>query len=124
MQLTKVNFWNNWMRNGRRPARPVTRFKADKPMVLRNEVTSGTKIDSDIVCIPQMMDMLSCFKDNEFDQNKCETQIDAFQKCYDSYVSKREAKRSNPDQSLPTAGQNKLTKDQLNVLLKRWPQPN
>lgn len=105
MQLTRVNLWNKWMKNGRRPARPVTRFRADKPTRLRNEVTTGTQIDSgwlpliscpnhvwllsdcpDIVCIPQMMDMLACFKDNEFDQSKCNPQIEAFQKCYDSYV--------------------------------------
>ncbi|CAG2174497.1 unnamed protein product [Oppiella nova] len=79
MQLTKVNYWNKWLKNGRRPARPVTRFKADKPMVLRNEVTSGTKIASDV--------------------------------------------ELNNDDVIPTPGQQKLSKDQMNVLLQRWPQP-
>ena len=38
--------------------------------------------------------------------------------------SKKEAKKTIADQSVPMAGQTKLTKDQLNTLLKRWPQPN
>ncbi|CAG2103534.1 unnamed protein product [Medioppia subpectinata] len=124
MQLTRVNYWNKWMRNGRRPARPVTRFKGDKPMVLRNEVTSGTKVASDVVCIPQMMDMLTCFKENEFDQNKCSPQINAFQSCYDKYVVDRNAKTANTDDIKLEPGQKRLSKDQMNVLLKRWPQPS
>ncbi|XP_054168112.1 coiled-coil-helix-coiled-coil-helix domain-containing protein 1-like [Oppia nitens] len=124
MQLTRVNYWNKWMRNGRRPARPVTRFKADKPLVLRNEVTSGTKLSSDVVCIQQMMDMLSCFKDNEFDQIRCEPQINAFQNCYNKFVDERKLKNDLVNSSVPIPGETKLKKDQLNVLLKRWPQPN
>jgi hypothetical protein len=46
MQLTKVNLWNKWMRNGRRPARPPFRFTEVKPMRLKDEVTTARKLDS------------------------------------------------------------------------------
>lgn len=51
MQLTKVNFWNKWMKNGRRPARPPLRFTEVKPMKLKNEVTSGSKLASGLALI-------------------------------------------------------------------------
>ncbi|CAG2182374.1 unnamed protein product, partial [Oppiella nova] len=77
----------------------------------------------DVVCIPQMMEMLSCFKTNDFDQSKCGPQITAFQSCYDKYVDDRKTKELNNDDVIPTPGQQKLSKDQMNVLLQRWPQP-
>ncbi len=46
MQLTKVNLWNKWMRNGRRPARPPFRFTEVKPMCLKDSVTTARKLDS------------------------------------------------------------------------------
>lgn len=123
MQLTKVLYWNSWMKNGRRPARPPFRFTEVKPLKLKDSVSSQTKLSKDVVCISQMMEMMSCLKANDFDQNQCLNQITSFQTCYNQYSEAKKDKKLNKDQKVASVGQMRLNKDQLNVLLNRYPQP-
>lgn len=42
MKVTQPVFWNNWKKNGRRPARPPMRFTECKKLELKNSVSSAT----------------------------------------------------------------------------------
>ncbi|KAI2799564.1 hypothetical protein BLOT_011470 [Blomia tropicalis] len=111
MKPTQPLLWNKWMKNGRRPARLPMRFTECKKLELKDSVTSGTKYSSDLACNSQMMEMMSCLKEFDFDQSKCSPQ--------ENVARNRLVK--NKDEPVP--GQTKLTMQQVNSLLQRYPQP-
>lgn len=51
MKTTQPVFWNKWMKNGRRPARPPMRFTECKKLVLKDSVTTGSRYGNGNVLI-------------------------------------------------------------------------
>ena len=86
MRVTQALFWNNWKRNGRAPARPPYRFTEVKKLVLRDSVSSSLKTSAEGACNQQMMEMMNCLKENEFNQRKCSPIITAFKTCYENHL--------------------------------------
>jgi len=126
MKLTEALRWNKWQKNGRRPIKPDVRLgyaKEVRPLVLRNYVAQTSRDRSDVVCITQMMEMMSCLKTAEFDQGRCQSEIKSFQQCYTDFLSVKKELKARSTSQVPIPGQSKFTFEQLNALLARWPHP-
>lgn len=123
MKTTQPLLWNKWMRNGRRPARPPMRFTECKKLELKDSVTSSNKQAAELACNSQMMEMMACLKENDFDQSKCNKQVNAFKSCYQGHLEKVAKSRQTKNRDEPQPGQTKLTMFQVNELMKRYPQP-
>ncbi|KAJ8925883.1 hypothetical protein NQ315_009735 [Exocentrus adspersus] len=65
--------------------------------------------------------MLSCFKENEFDQSFCSKEVEAFRKCYDNHMEMKKVKKAKDAKGLLTPEQKVLSHKQVNRLLKQFP---
>ena len=116
---------NKWKKNGRKPLNPETtviQFFEYRPMKLRNFVTGKGSGVKETPCVPQVLKLLECLKDNEFMQSRCSEEQDSLTSCHSSARAKAAAIRSMKDQSEPIPYERNLSAAQVNTLLSRFPQ--
>ncbi|KAH7646189.1 uncharacterized protein LOC124489832 [Dermatophagoides farinae] len=123
MRTTQPLLWNKWMKNGRKPARPPYRFTECKKLELKDYVSGGDRHSSELACNSQMMDMMNCLKQFDFDEQKCSQQIKAFRSCYNTFLENQMKAKVGSNKNEPIPHQQKLTRVQVNTMLKRYPQP-
>ncbi|RWS01133.1 Coiled-coil-helix-coiled-coil-helix domain-containing protein 1-like protein [Dinothrombium tinctorium] len=105
------------------PQKPEeVKWKEVRPLKLRNTVTMRGTQDSNVVCISEMMNLFQCLEGNEFVEDNCVKETEAFRNCYQSYLNLKRSRRMMADPKEPVPGSKKFTKDQLNTLLQRYPQ--
>ncbi|RWS29016.1 coiled-coil-helix-coiled-coil-helix domain-containing protein 1-like protein [Leptotrombidium deliense] len=121
--LTNPNYGLNKSMKNRRLPQDVEKLK-NKPirkLALKNMVTQRGSKENDVVCIQEMMVLFGCLEVNDFNQSLCAKETEAMQACYGTHL-KRKAIRDQAGYKEPIPGATKFTKDQLNVLLSRYPQ--
>ncbi|KAI1303717.1 hypothetical protein HDE_02186 [Halotydeus destructor] len=119
----KVKFgFNKWKKNGRRPADVDNlRFTEVNPLILKNHVVGKGMGTSDLACIPEMMKLFDCLEKNDHHQYNCNAQVSVFQKCYNVFQANKK-QRAMGKTATPVPGAKKLPTEQLNTLLRMYPQ--
>ncbi|XP_076318225.1 small ribosomal subunit protein mS37 [Tachypleus tridentatus] len=107
---------------GRRPAVPPFKFQEILPLALKNRVSGKSGADSEVCCLSEMMTMLSCFRNHDFDQSNCGKEMQAFQTCYVSHLKNLQIKRKKESLGLiPGLNYTEMSSTQVNRLLKTYP---
>ncbi|KAJ8934128.1 hypothetical protein NQ314_013587 [Rhamnusium bicolor] len=102
------------------PKEPVP-FQEILPLKLKPRVSGKGDKTSEVCCIYEMSVMLSCFKDNEFNQSLCSKEIEAFKKCYTNNLETKKAKKEKEAKCMLTPGEKSLSHKQINLLLRKFP---
>uniref|UniRef100_A0A1A7YDH6 Coiled-coil-helix-coiled-coil-helix domain containing 1 n=1 Tax=Iconisemion striatum TaxID=60296 RepID=A0A1A7YDH6_9TELE len=98
----------------RQNGKPV--LKPNRPLVLKDSVANRKPKKGEATCITDMSILMACWKQNNFLDSLCSTEIDSFYTC----VQKAQAAmKSKGDQSSMTGG--RLPPKQATALLKRFP---
>ncbi|XP_077437798.1 small ribosomal subunit protein mS37 [Vanacampus margaritifer] len=91
-------------------------LKPNKPLVLKDSVTSRKLNKGEATCVTELSVMMACWKQNNFVESLCSNQMGDFYSC----VEKAQASRKKRGASL----QGRLTPKQTTTLLKRYPTPH
>ncbi|XP_074648559.1 small ribosomal subunit protein mS37-like [Tubulanus polymorphus] len=102
-------------------APPGYRYNPALPLQLADKVSSRGDPRNKPICIHDLSVLLSCWKSNDYNQSLCSKELQTFNKCWDDAIAAAMAKRKNPTEQTQSDG--KLSKHQVNNLLKRFPQP-
>ena len=116
---------NKWKKNGRKPLDPektYIQFFEYRPLKLRNFVAGKGSGVKETQCVPQILRLLECLKDNDYMQTQCSQEIATLTACYSAVQEKAKAAAQSKDQSEPIPYQRNLTAAQVNTLLRRFPQ--
>lgn len=93
-----------------------------RPFKLRSYVSGRTALSQDQNYTSNMLAVLTSFKTNDFDQNKCQKEIDTMHKAmatgYKQFLESKETRRSGKIQPYQ-----KLSGIPLNKYLQRFPEP-
>ncbi|KAM9365214.1 small ribosomal subunit protein mS37 [Pholidichthys leucotaenia] len=100
-------------RDKRKPA-----LKPNKPLVLRDAVANCKPKNGEASCITEMSILMACWKQNNFVDSLCSSEINAFYTC----VKKAEAAQKSKSQQGNVQG-GRLTSKQATTLLTRFPNP-
>nr|XP_045607483.1 coiled-coil-helix-coiled-coil-helix domain-containing protein 1-like [Procambarus clarkii] len=129
MRLTPISFTSLYYinnvrpKNGRRPARRPFAFTDVLPMFLRDHVSGKNDRQQNVACLQEMSILFACMKKNEFTQAFCSKEIESFQSCHKEFMHSQRMKNAQERQGLLVPGEKNLSHKQLNVLLKKYPQP-
>lgn len=118
---------NKWKKNGRKPLNPeetLIEFFEYRPMKLRNFVAGKGSGIKETQCVPQVLKLLECLKDTEYDQTQCKGELASLTSCYSEVRIREKAKAESKDKAEPEPYQRNLSSAQVNTLLKRFPQKN
>lgn len=96
-------------------------FQEILPLRLKSRVSGKGDSTNDVCCIYEMSVMFACFKEHEFDQSLCSKEIENFQNCYHSHLSKKQAKKERDAKGFLEAGEKQLSHKQINQILKMFP---
>ncbi|XP_018561759.1 coiled-coil-helix-coiled-coil-helix domain-containing protein 1 [Anoplophora glabripennis] len=102
------------------PKEPVP-FQEILPLKLKPVVSGKGDKSSDVCCVHEMSIMLSCFKENEFNQSLCSKEIEMFKTCYKNHMDTKRLKKAKEAKGILTPGEKSLSHKQINVLLKQFP---
>lgn len=89
-------------------------YKIPTAPVLKNSVSNRKEKNKVVPCVEELGVLLSCWKTTDFSPNSCTKEIKAFNECHAAFL-----KTAND----PGKVANKLTCDDVNKLLKKFPQP-
>lgn len=96
-------------------------FQEILPLKLKPAVSGKSDKTSDVCCIQEMTVMLSCFKDNDFNQSLCPKEIEAFKTCYKNHMETKKTKKAKEAKGILTPGEKTLSPKQINTLLRQFP---
>lgn len=105
----------------RKNSREPVPFQEILPLKLKPVVSGKGEKSSDVCCIYEMSVMLSCFKDNDFDQSLCSKEIDMFKTCYKNHMETKRGKKAKEAKGILTPGEKSLSHKQINMLLRQFP---
>ncbi|XP_057703421.1 coiled-coil-helix-coiled-coil-helix domain-containing protein 1 [Corythoichthys intestinalis] len=88
-------------------------LKPNKPLVLRDQVSSRKPKKGEATCITELSVMMTCWKQNNFVESLCSKEMDDFSSCI------KKAQASNKTDATLQGG--RLQPKQANTLLKRYP---
>ncbi|AWP14485.1 Coiled-coil-helix-coiled-coil-helix domain-containing protein 1 [Scophthalmus maximus] len=98
----------------RQNGKPV--LKPNRPLALRDTVADRKLSKGEASCVTEMSVLMACWKDNNFVDDLCSTEIDSFYTC----VKAAQAAAKNKSQQTGTyAG--RLHPKEANALLRRYP---
>ncbi|KAG5831560.1 coiled-coil-helix-coiled-coil-helix domain-containing protein 1 [Anguilla anguilla] len=98
----------------RQLGKPV--LKPNKPLALKNEVANRTLEKGEATCITEMSVLMTCWKQNEFNDAACSKEIQSFYTC----AKKAEAARLKSGKGAFELD-GRLHPKLANTLLKRFP---
>lgn len=98
----------------RERGKPVLR--PNKPLRLKDEVANRRPEKGEATCITEMSVLLACWKQKDFNNTLCSSEISAFYKCIETAQAERENAKQ---QALGQGG--RLLPKQATKLLKRYP---
>ncbi|XP_018421513.1 PREDICTED: coiled-coil-helix-coiled-coil-helix domain-containing protein 1 [Nanorana parkeri] len=96
----------------RRYGKPVLEPKV--PLVLKDSVSSRKEKLSEATCLTEMSVLMTCWKENSFNDKVCSNEIKIFYKCVTQAQADRKAGVQNLTGSLMPAGK-------VNSLLRKYP---
>ncbi|CAH8864691.1 unnamed protein product [Trichobilharzia szidati] len=97
--------------------------------VLKNRVTGKGDKTRRAVCVEEMLLMLACLKESDYDQLPCTQVIDTFNKCVQVMEEDRNMKKRMRKSGIVLQSQesgdssNRLSSEQITRLLRRFPEP-
>ncbi|XP_072942481.1 small ribosomal subunit protein mS37 [Epargyreus clarus] len=107
--------------HARRPQREPVPFQMLLPLQLKKTVSGKGDKSREAACMQEMAVMFACFKNAEFDQQKCLKEVAAFQGCYKDFSERYAAQREKGKKGILVPGEKQLTHRQVNQLLKSFP---
>uniref|UniRef100_A0A1A8FTW1 Coiled-coil-helix-coiled-coil-helix domain containing 1 n=1 Tax=Nothobranchius korthausae TaxID=1143690 RepID=A0A1A8FTW1_9TELE len=93
-------------------------LKPNRPLVLKDTVANRKPQKGEATCITEMSVLMACWKQNNFVDGLCSTEIDSFYSC----VQKAQAARKSKGELSSVTG-GRLSPKQATTLLKRFPNP-
>ncbi|KAL4641170.1 coiled-coil-helix-coiled-coil-helix domain-containing protein 1 [Arapaima gigas] len=91
-------------------------LKPNKPLALKDEVANRKMKKGEATCITEMSLLMACWKENEFSDAVCSSEIQAFFKCTEKAEAARKAQKGT------AVGQKGiLYPKEANSLLRRYP---
>ncbi|XP_053731546.1 coiled-coil-helix-coiled-coil-helix domain-containing protein 1 [Synchiropus splendidus] len=96
--------------NGRKPV-----LKPNRPLVLKDSVASRKPKKGEATCITEMSVMMACWKQNNFVDSLCSREMNDFYTCV------KEAQAALKTASLKNTQGSRLSPQQANTLLHRFP---
>ncbi|XP_031179920.1 coiled-coil-helix-coiled-coil-helix domain-containing protein 1 [Sander lucioperca] len=91
-------------------------LKPNRPLVLRDAVANRKLKKGEATCITEMSVMMSCWKQNNFVDGLCSSEMNAFYTC----VNKAQAAMKNKSEQSSLQG-GRLHPKQATALLRRYP---
>ncbi|CAH8611334.1 unnamed protein product [Schistosoma margrebowiei] len=97
--------------------------------VLKDSVIGKGDRTRRAVCIEEMLSMLACLKESDFDQRPCTQMIDTFNKCVHITENKRRANKDMQKSGVVSPSDksgrsfDRLSSKQITELLRRFPEP-
>ncbi|KYN12047.1 PREDICTED: coiled-coil-helix-coiled-coil-helix domain-containing protein 1 [Trachymyrmex cornetzi] len=117
MRLTSI-----LSRNARQPQNEKkVPFKEILPLKLRSSVSGKNQRTEEKGCLLEMSLLLTCLKENEFEDNRCIPELTALNQCYQVYTSNIERMHSLKNQIIPVPNSKNLTYKQITHLLRKYP---
>ncbi|KAI1894458.1 hypothetical protein AGOR_G00116020 [Albula goreensis] len=102
----------------RQLGRPV--LKPNKPLALKNQVANRRMKKDEVSCITEMSMLMTCWKQNDFNDAICSKEIQSFYKCAERAQAERKAVAGTD--AIGRGG--RLHPKQATTLLKRFPNYN
>ncbi|KAG7155923.1 coiled-coil-helix-coiled-coil-helix domain-containing protein 1-like [Homarus americanus] len=113
----------NRPKNGRRPTRQPFPFNNNLPIFLRDHVSGKNDKTNSVACLQDMSILFACLKKNDFNQAMCHKEIESFQNCHENFMHTQRLRKEQEKQGLLVPGERNLSHRQINLLLKKHPQP-
>lgn len=110
-----------WARGN--PKEPVP-FQEILPLKLKPTVSGKGDKTSEVCCLHEMSVLFACMKNNDFSQQLCSKEIEAFQRCYKTTLTQKHTKKVKEAKGILTPGEKHLSHKQINKLLKMFPNTN
>lgn len=102
------------------PQEPVP-FEQIMPLKLKATISGKGGRGSEVCCIQEMSIMLACLKKNDFSEQLCPKEIQAFKKCYVTNLETKKVREEKESKGILTPGEKNLSHKQVNILLKKYP---
>ncbi|KAK7506566.1 hypothetical protein BaRGS_00002041, partial [Batillaria attramentaria] len=99
------------------------KYKIVLPPVLRDYVSSKKDKSTAAYCVEEMSVMMACWKRNDFNQQRCSSELRSFHKCVMEAQAAERAARIAAKEGKSADGSGRLPSAQVNKLLNRYPQP-
>ncbi|KAK9299775.1 hypothetical protein QLX08_007330 [Tetragonisca angustula] len=118
MRLSQIFFKHN----ARSPQNPdKVPFKEVMPLKLRNRVAGGTTKTLEGKCLYEMSLVFACWKNSNFEPNKCHNEVQNFYGCYNRYMKDAALEKEFKKISVPSPDTKVFTKNQITYLLQKYP---
>ncbi|KAK4468583.1 hypothetical protein MN116_007776 [Schistosoma mekongi] len=96
--------------------------------VLKDKVIGKGDKTKRAVCVEEMLLMLACLKESDYDQGPCTQLIDTFNKCVRVTEEERRVKKDMRKSGFTLSSElsepvNRLSSQQVTKLLRRFPEP-
>ncbi|XP_071550006.1 small ribosomal subunit protein mS37 isoform X2 [Panulirus ornatus] len=121
--LTTQYLINKSPKNGRRPTRQPFPFKAALPLILKDQVSGKSSKKQNVACLQEMSILFACLKKSDFAQSLCQKEIDSLDSCYKNFMHTQSQRKQEEREGLLVPREKNLSHKQLNLLLKKHPQP-
>ncbi|KAK1791830.1 hypothetical protein P4O66_013812 [Electrophorus voltai] len=92
-------------------------LKPTRPLVLKDEVSNRRMKRGEASCVTEMSLLMACWKQHEFNNALCSSEVSAFYRC----VENAQTERRNQAKNLALGQGGRLLPKQANKLLKRHP---
>ncbi|XP_071952202.1 small ribosomal subunit protein mS37-like [Antedon mediterranea] len=102
--------------------KPDPKIPLQKPFALRNNVSLRKNKKEAASCLTEMSILLACWKKSSYNDADCLKEISAFQKCFNESEKEKRAFAAAAREGKIEAG--RTTSEQLNRLMKKFPQRN
>ncbi|XP_076057156.1 small ribosomal subunit protein mS37 [Oratosquilla oratoria] len=110
-------------KNGRRLTRTPFPFQDILPLALKDSVSGKGNKTQNVACLHEMSLLFACFKKNDFKESKCPQEIESFQKCHIRFMEMERTRSLQEREGVLIPGAKQMSHKQINILLRKYPQP-
>lgn len=96
-------------------------FQQLLPLKLKNKVSGKSDKSTGSVCVQEMSVLFSCLKKNDFNNMKCNKELETFEKCYSQQMALRKSHKDKELVGTLSPGEKRLSHRQVNELLGKYP---
>ncbi|KAG8040594.1 hypothetical protein G9C98_002590 [Cotesia typhae] len=100
------------------------KFIPQMPLALRNHITGKGSVHKERGCLQETSVVLACLKLNDFENNKCLKEIEAFDNCFKVHTKNTQFAKNEAHKGTLVPGVKNLKYKQVNKLLSTYPQEN
>lgn len=95
-------------------------FQEILPLKLKNSVSGKGDKTNDVACMQEMSILFACLKNNDFNESLCNKEVTTFNKCYKTFLDKKQVTKITQSKGILTPGKD-LNFKQVNKILKKYP---